>query len=186
MLAHVCVLAVPLLMLLGFLWAWKYLYKKPSADEAFVRTGMGGVQVFKDHAGLVIGLFHHMKWISLEIFRLTIERVSPRSLRDSERTEVDFVFDIALQVHPDEEWILRAARSLGEKPLSEDSVRFLLEARLVAAARKVIAARTIDEAIHIPDALEQEIRNEVAMDLANAGMRIVACTIGVLRRSDSA
>ncbi|MHC5022074.1 MAG: SPFH domain-containing protein [Planctomycetota bacterium] len=183
--AHICVLIVPVLLLLAFLWAWKNLYKKPSADEAFVRTGMGGVKVFKDQAGLVIGLFHHMKWISLEILRITIERVSPRSLRDADGVEVDFVFDIALQVNPDENSILQAARSLGEKALSEDSVRFVLEAHLVTAAREVIASRPIEEARRIPDALEQEIRNQVAPHLANAGMRVVACTIGVLRRSDA-
>ena len=56
------------------------LYRKASANMAFVRTGMGGVQVVQDGGTLVIPVVHQVIPVSLETMRLNVERRGPHAL----------------------------------------------------------------------------------------------------------
>jgi len=46
------------------------LYRKASANMAFVRTGMGGVRVIRDGGTIVLPVIHHVIPVSLETMRL--------------------------------------------------------------------------------------------------------------------
>src|SRR3712207_5331766 len=50
------------------------LYRKASANMAFVRTGMGGVRVIRDGGTLVVPVVHQVTPVSLETMRLNVER----------------------------------------------------------------------------------------------------------------
>src|SRR5688500_19963740 len=56
------------------------LYRKASANMAFVRTGMGGVRVIRDGGTLVIPVIHQVIPVSLETMRLNVERRGPHAL----------------------------------------------------------------------------------------------------------
>ncbi|MHC4779853.1 MAG: SPFH domain-containing protein, partial [Planctomycetota bacterium] len=115
--------------------AWKAFYKKAKADEAFVRTGMGGAKVFSDSGGFIVPLVHEMKWISLETMRLEVERKSKDALITNDKFRVDVKVEFYIRVPARSDQILTAARSLGEKSLSAESVKELVEAKLVGALR---------------------------------------------------
>ena len=166
-----------IVLLFLFLWAWKTLYKKPSADEAFVRTGMGGVKVFKDTAGLVIGLFHIMKWISLETMRLVVAREDKDAMITKDRMRVDMTAEFYIRVQPEENQILKAARSLGEKSLSPDSVKHLVEAKLVGALRSVAATKTLVELHENRDQFADAVQEALRNDLAQNGLTLEAVSI---------
>lgn len=176
--------AVIVVLLFLFLWAWKTLYKKPSADEAFVRTGMGGVKVFKDTAGLVIGLFHHMKWISLETMRLVVSREDKDAMITNDRLRVDLTAEFYIRVQPEENQILKAARSLGEKSLSPDSVKHLVEAKLVGALRSVAATKTLVELHENRDQFADAVQEALRNDLAQNGLTLEAVSIVKLDMTD--
>jgi uncharacterized membrane protein YqiK len=175
---------VIVVLLFLFLWAWKTLYKKPSADEAFVRTGMGGVKVFKDTAGLVIGLFHHMKWISLETMRLVVAREDKDAMITNDRLRVDMTAEFYIRVQPEENQILKAARSLGEKSLSPDSVKHLVEAKLVGALRSVAATKTLVELHENRDQFADAVQEALRNDLAQNGLTLEAVSIVKLDMTD--
>ena len=54
------------------------LYRKASANMAFVRTGAGGARVVKDGGTLVVPVIHHVIPVSLETMRLNVgEHATP-------------------------------------------------------------------------------------------------------------
>lgn len=171
-------------LLFLFLWAWKTLYKKPSADEAFVRTGMGGVKVFKDNAGLVIGLFHHLKWISLETMRLVVAREDKDAMITKDRLRVDLMAEFYIRVQPEEEQILKAARSLGDRSLDSENVKDLVEAKLVGALRSVAATKTLVELHENRDEFADSVQEALRVDLAQNGLTLEAVSIVKLDMTD--
>ena len=65
------------------------LYRKASANMAFVRTGMGGVKVIRDKGSVVVPVLHQVIPVSLETMRLNVERRGTHALitRDNLRVE---------------------------------------------------------------------------------------------------
>ena len=57
------------------------LYRKASANMAFVRTGMGGVRVIRDGGTIVLPVIHHVIPVSLETMRLNVDRRGPHAGR---------------------------------------------------------------------------------------------------------
>src|SRR3982751_3739062 len=58
-----------ILVVVGIVTMISKLYRRTSANMAFVRTGMRGVQVIKDRGAIVIPVVHHITPVSLETMR---------------------------------------------------------------------------------------------------------------------
>src|SRR5262245_60794851 len=56
------------------------LYRRASANLAFVRTGSGGAIVVKDSGKLVVPVLHQVIPVSLETMRLNVERRGTHAL----------------------------------------------------------------------------------------------------------
>src|SRR3989338_3015606 len=56
------------------------LYHKAAADEAFVRTGMGGAKAIVDGGSIVIPVVHEIIPVSLKTMKLVVERHSDTPL----------------------------------------------------------------------------------------------------------
>jgi flotillin len=54
------------------------LYRKASANMAFVRTGMGGAKPILDGGAIVVPVIHQVIPVSLETMRLNVERRGAR------------------------------------------------------------------------------------------------------------
>ncbi len=145
---------------------------------------MGGARVFKDKAGIVIGLFHDIKWISLETMRLEVEREGKDSLITKDRLRVDIRAEFYIRVAPEEEQILKAARSLGEKSLSGDSVKTLVEAKLVGALRSVAATKTLLDLNDRRDEFADAVQEALRTDLAQNGLNLESVSIVRLDMTD--
>jgi hypothetical protein len=65
------------------------LYRKASANMAFVRTGMGGVKVIRDKGSVVVPVLHQVIPVSLETMRLNVERRGPHALITHDNLRVD-------------------------------------------------------------------------------------------------
>jgi uncharacterized membrane protein YqiK len=50
------------------------VYKRSSANQAFVRTGQGGTKVVLDRGIMVFPIFHQIVPVSLETMKLEVER----------------------------------------------------------------------------------------------------------------
>jgi uncharacterized membrane protein YqiK len=164
--------------------AWKAFYKKAKADEAFVRTGMGGAKVFSDSGGFIVPLVHEVKWISLETMRLEVERKSKDALITNDKFRVDVKVEFYIRVPARSDQILTAARSLGEKSLSAESVKELVEAKLVGALRSVAATKNMIELHEDRDGFADEVQKALMNDLPQNGLNLESVSIVFLDQTD--
>jgi uncharacterized membrane protein YqiK len=123
----------------GILVVITRLYRKTAADEAFVKTGVGGRRCIIDGGAIVIPVVHEVIPVSLRTFKLQIDRTGPEALitADFLRADVKAVFYIRVQ--KEEKAIEQAATSLGAISGDAHFVQNLIQEKLVSALRTVAA-----------------------------------------------
>lgn len=75
------IVAVCVLFIIGIIFA--RLYRRASAEQAFVRTGLGGQKVVMSGGAIVMPIFHeiipiNMNTLKLEVSRSTIDSLITR------------------------------------------------------------------------------------------------------------
>ena len=117
------------------------LYRKASANRAFVRTGGRGAKVVMDGGTVVIPMMHQVTPVSLETMRLNVDRRGPHALITKDNLRVDLSAEFYIKVQANREDILQAARSLGDRSVEAGAVSELVEEKLVSALRTVAATK---------------------------------------------
>ena len=133
------ILAV-IVLVLGF----KFYVKTPP-NLALIRTGLGGKHVVIDGGVVVIPVLQQVKWISLETEKLKIMRANKDGAITKDRFRVDIGAEFYMRVEPSSGDVETASRSLGDKSLSTESLRVIMEEKLVSAIRAVAAEKTLVE-----------------------------------------
>ena len=142
------ILSFVVLVLLAILAAFVAMvirYRIPKADIALVRTG-GSKEKISITGGLWVNtIIHEIKEISLNTMRIEVIREGPEALitYDFNRGDVEVVF--YLKVEPNQTDILRAAQALGDKSMTPETVRELIEPKLEGALRSVAAESDIQD-----------------------------------------
>lgn len=156
------------------------LYRKSSANEAFVRTGNGGTQCVVDGGKLVIPVLHNVIPVSLETMRLDVRRLEKDALitGDNLRTDVEAEFYIKVQKNDND--IINAATSLGERSVNADTVKELVEQKLVSALRTVAATKTLNELHTKRSDFADAVQAIVEQDLKHNGLTLESTTISRL------
>lgn len=127
----------------GMLSRW---YRKSAADEAIIRTGSGGQRVCIDGGMFAIPLLHQVSRVSLSTTRLHIQRVGRRdSLVTKDKIRANVVVEFYLRVQPERDSVLAAARSLGTRGMSVESMKELFEGKVTDALRSVAANQLFNE-----------------------------------------
>lgn len=114
---------------------FRWLYVKVPANLAFVRTGLGGRKVVMDAGALVLPIVHNLQWLSLETFKIEIHRANRDAFITRDRYRVDIGSEFYVKIAPEVGMIEAASRSLGDKSFSADSIKALVEEKLVSAMR---------------------------------------------------
>src|SRR5829696_6391715 len=76
----ICVIGCAVLCVDAFAITVTRLYRKASANMAYVRTGMRGAKVIRDNGAIVVPVLHQVIPVSLETMRLNVERRGPHAL----------------------------------------------------------------------------------------------------------
>ncbi len=120
-------------------------YRIPKADVALVRTGGSKAKINVNKGLWVNTIIHEIKEISLNTMRIEAIREGQEALItfDFNRADVEVVF--YLKVEPDEDDVLRAAQALGDKSMTPETVRELIEPKLEGALRSVAAESEIQD-----------------------------------------
>jgi flotillin len=160
------------------------LYRKASANMAFVRTGMGGVRVIRDGGTIVLPVIHHVIPVSLETMRLNVERRGPHALITRDNLRVDLSAEFYIKVEANSDHILQAARSLGGKNAQVDGVSELVQEKLVSALRTVAATKELVELHAKRDEFASAVQEIVTHDLASNGLTLESVTISSLDQTD--
>ena len=156
------------------------LYIKTSADQAFVRTGMGGPVPILDGGDLVIPVVHEIVPVSLQTMRLDVDRSGHDALITGDNLRADVAAEFYIKVQKIREHILAAATSLGERSVDAESVKHLVNQKLVSALRTVAATRSLHELHTKRDEFAQAVQVIVEKDLAHNGLTLESVTISRL------
>ena len=153
-------------------------YKKPKADISLVRTGGKGEKV-NVTAGLWINtIIHEVKEISLNTMVIEVLREGADAFitLDYNRADVEAVF--YLQVEPNEEDIMRAAQALGDKSMTPETIRELIEPKLEGALRSVAAESGIAELLQRRVEFAEKVEDAVGENLKQEnGLKLEAVSI---------
>jgi uncharacterized membrane protein YqiK len=156
------------------------LYVKTSADQAFVRTGMGGRRPIIDGGSIVIPVVHNVVAVSLQTMRLDVNRSGPDALITGDNLRADVEAEFYIKVQKIEEHILNAATSLGERSVNADSVKDLVDQKLISALRTVAATRPLNELHTKRDEFAHAVQEIVEQDLIHNGLTLESVTISRL------
>jgi uncharacterized membrane protein YqiK len=178
------VVGLVVVMMVGILTMIAKLYRKASANMAFVRTGMGGVKVIRDGGTIVLPVIHHVTPVSLETMRLNVERRGPHALITRDNLRVDLSAEFYIKVEPNADHILQAARSLGGRNIQADAVSELVQEKLVSALRTVAATKELVELHAKRDEFAAAVQEIIQHDLASNGLTLESVTISSLDQTD--
>src|SRR5690242_14899777 len=179
-------IGLTLLLVVAVIAVVTRLYRKTSANMAFVRTGMGGVKVVQDGGTLVIPVVHQVIPVSMETMRLNVERRGPHALITKDNLRVDLSAEFYIKVQANTDDILQAARSLGGKNVQPDAVSELVQEKLVSALRTVAATKELVELHAKRDEFASAVQEIVTHDLASNGLTLESVTISALDQTDPA
>ena len=140
-------------------------YRIPKADVALVRTG-GAKEKINITRGLWVNtIIHEIKEISLNTMRIEVIREGTEALitYDFNRGDVEVVF--YLKVEPKEDDVLRAAQALGDKSMTPETVRELIEPKLEGALRSVAAESEIQDLLQKRQEFGDKVQEACGEDL---------------------
>lgn len=168
----------------GVLMIVAKLYQKTRANEALVRTGMGGMKVIKDGGAIVIPVVHQLVRVPLESIRLEMERKNADGLITGDKLRADIRAEFFVRVLPEDVDVMNASRSLGSKLANTAEVRGLVEDKLVSALRNAAAKKTLEELNSNRDSFMEEVVRIVTTDLKHNGLTLESVTISKLDQAD--
>lgn len=160
------------------------LYQRTKANEAFVRTGMGGVRVIQDGGALVIPAIHECVRISLQTLKLEVSREHKDALITKDNLRADVKAEFFVRVKPERESILQASRSLGDKMSDVSQISDTVENKLVSALRSAAAKKTLTELHTDREAFVHEVMKDITNDLAENGLTLETVTISRLDQTN--
>jgi flotillin len=170
-------------MLAGVLIVFTRLYQKTKASEAFVRTGAGGVRVIRDGGAIIVPILHELVRVSLQTLKLEVTREDEEALITEDKLRADIRAEFFVRVQPDRDSILQAARSLGDTTHPQ-TVKALVEDKLVSALRTAAAGKTLEQLNAERDAFLAEVMKLVTDDLRANGLVLETVTISKLDQTD--
>jgi len=176
---------IALSIISGALMIVAKLYQKTRANEALVRTGMGGMRVIKDGGSIVIPVVHQLVRVPLESIRLEMERKGADGLITGDKLRADIKAEFFVRVMPNDEDVMNASRSLGDKLQNAANVRSLVEDKLVSALRNAAAKQSLEELNSNRDSFMQEVMKIVTSDLKHNGLTLESVTISKLDQADT-
>ncbi|MCX7601508.1 MAG: SPFH domain-containing protein, partial [Meiothermus sp.] len=171
-----------LLVLAAGLLAWliQQFYIKPSANLAYVMTGLGGRRVLIDRGGFFFPILQRYVPVSLETMKLEVERKGPDALITKDNLRLDVKAEFYIKVEPKEDSVVNASRSLGEKSVTPQAVSALVFEKLVSALRSVAATQDLVEIHSQRDQFAISVQQLVRSDLEPNGLTLESVTISSL------
>lgn len=177
-------LGTALALVSGIALVFVRLYRKTKASEAFVRTGSGGVKVIRDGGAIVVPVLHELVSVSLRTLKLEVSREQQDALITLDKLRADIRAEFFVRVQPDQESILQASRSLGEKLADPSAVKALVEDKLVSALRTAAAGKSLEQLNSERDEFLTEVTKLVGDDLRSNGLILETVTISRLDQTD--
>jgi uncharacterized membrane protein YqiK len=172
------------MILIGSLFVALSFYRRTSADQAFVRTGLGGKHVVLDGGIPVYPFFHKVIEINLKTMKLGVNPRGANALITKDNLRANVLAQFYIRVQADTEHILNAARSLGESSVNEEAVEQLVSEKLTSALRAISSQMDLFEIHTQRDLFAERVKEHVKDDLEANGLLLESVTISELDQTD--
>jgi flotillin len=160
------------------------LYRKTSADQAFVMTGAGGSRVVLDGGAIVLPVMHRITEVNLRTMKLGVNPRGANALITKDNLRSNILAQFYIRVQADREHILNAARSLGVNSVDAENVEQLVSEKLVSALRAIASQMELFEIHTRRDEFAERVKEHVKSDLEANGLLLESVTISELDQTD--
>jgi len=141
------------------------LYQRSSKEISFVRTGFGGEKVILGGGAIVLPVLHETIPVNMNTLRLEVRRADDQALITRDRMRVDVMAEFYVRVKPTAESIATAAQTLGQKTMSPNELKNLVEGKFVDSLRAVAAEMAMEELHEKRVDFVQKVQQVVSEDL---------------------
>ncbi|SEL85555.1 flotillin family protein [Acinetobacter sp. DSM 11652] len=148
------------------------LYKRSSKEVSFVRTGFGGEKVILGGGAIVLPVLHEVIPVNMNTLRLEVKRAADQALITRDRMRVDVMAEFYVRVKPTAESIATAAQTLGQKTMSPNELKDLVEGKFVDSLRAVAAEMAMEELHEKRVDFVQKVQQVVSEDLFKNGLEL--------------
>lgn len=165
MLTLIIVLIVGVLLVLFItILIYKAVYKKVPPDAALIVSNSKGRKVYFSSKAINPFTSNTQK-VFLNTIKLVVERKGLETLVTKNDARRNVTVEFFVKVQPEEEDVLTAAESLGEKPITPENVKELLEGKLINAlrivAQNMTSADLDDNQQKFQSALEEACKDDL-------------------------
>lgn len=154
-----------------FILIYKSFYKKAPADAALVISG-GSKKRVVFGGTLVNPITNVTQIISLNTLQLPVEREGQAALITKDSLRVDIQAEFYVKIEPNEQDVLKAVASLGDKTLTPQAVNALLEGKLVGVLRSVAATMDLQELHEKRQEFSDQVQEACLEDLEQNGFKL--------------
>lgn len=153
------------------------MYRKVGPNEALIRYGMGGTQVYCGRGALIFPMVQTCRDLSLELMSFDVAPQQNLYTKQGVAVTVEAVAQI--KVKSDKESILTAAEQfLTKEPNQREGlIRLVLEGHL----RGIIGQLTVEQIVKEPEMVGDRMRSTCADDMSKMGLEVVSFTIKEVR-----
>ena len=148
------------------------LYRRSSKEISFVRTGWGGEKVILGGGALVLPVLHEIIPVNMNTLRLEVRRADDQALITRDRMRVDVMAEFYVRVKPTADSIATAAQTLGQKTMSPNELKNLVEGKFVASHRAAAAEMAMAELHEQRVDFVQKVQQVVSEDLHKNGLEL--------------
>lgn len=148
------------------------LYRRSSKEISFVRTGWGGEKVILGGGALVLPVLHEIIPVNMNTLRLEVRRADDQALITRDRMRVDVMAEFYVRVKPTADSIATAAQTLGQKTMSPNELKNLVEGKFVDSLRAVAAEMAMEELHEKRVDFVQKVQQVVSEDLHKDGLEL--------------
>lgn len=148
------------------------LYRRSSKEISFVRTGWGGEKVILGGGAIVLPVLHEIIPVNMNTLRLEVRRADDQALITRDRMRVDVMAEFYVRVKPTADSIATAAQTLGQKTMSPNELKNLVEGKFVDSLRAVAAEMAMEELHEKRIDFVQKVQQVVSEDLHKNGLEL--------------
>jgi len=157
------------------IFAW--LYERSSRETAIVRTGLGGRKIIMDGGIVVLPYFHKIDKVNMKTIRLEVKRSEREALITKDRLRVDVVVEFYISVEPTETAIARASQTLGQNTYNADSIKELIEGKLIDSLLANAAQNTMDELHEDRAGFVGKIKSSLKNEIEKNGLQLESVSL---------
>jgi len=149
------------------------MYRKVGPNEALIRYGMGGTQVYCGRGALIFPMVQTCRDLSLEL--MSFDVAPQQDLYTNQGVAVSVEAVAQIKVKSDEVSIFTAAEQfLSKTPAQREGlIRLVMEGHL----RGIIGQLTVEQIVKEPEMVAERMRSTCADDMSKMGLEVISFTI---------